>query len=197
MLLAAISAACAPRVSLRVPSDAVAELPLERRLTLLDAENELLAADDRIDAAQIALEEEAGRRDQAKERLRLSREHAADAGGEAALHESEARLTFCEREIDEQRAQLRIAEAALLVAQARFEESRAAEVEAAGLPGSRSVHRDEFHAQVERLAAAQAEVEKKSEPVRAAAGEAEQRWREARAELLRLTGGAQGSVWVQ
>ena len=59
------------------------------------------------------------------------------------------------------------------------------------------MHRDEFHAQVERLAAAQAEVEKKSEPVRAAAGEAEQRWREARAELLRLTGGAQGSVWVQ
>ena len=135
MLLAAISAACAPRVSLRVPSDAVAELPLERRLTLLDAENELLAADDRIDAAQIALEEEAGRRDQAKERLRLSREHAADAGGEAALHESEARLTFCEREIDEQRAQLRIAEAALLVAQARFEESRAAEVESPGLQG--------------------------------------------------------------
>src|SRR5262249_34140917 len=51
-LQAALLCACAPKVALRVPPEALAELPLERKLTLLDAENDLLAAVDSRDAQE-------------------------------------------------------------------------------------------------------------------------------------------------
>jgi len=192
--------ACAPRVSMRVPSEAVAELPLERRLTLLDAENDLLAATDAVDARQEQVDEIPALREQAEERKRAAgtqEQNGHDSAAVTAMHEGEARVDYLEHDAEVRRANLHVAQAALLVAQARFEEARATEVEAAALPGSRGVRRAEYHEQVERLAKVQAAAESEAAKTRASAAEAEKKWRAARAELTRQTGGAQGSAWVQ
>lgn len=193
-----IVSACAPRVSLRVPAEAVAELPLERRLTLLDAENDLLAATDAVDSRRELVNESPALLDAAEAREKAAgEERGRDPSAEAAVSECRARLNWTARQAELRRAELSASEAALLVAQARFEEARAAEVEAAALPGSRGIRRAAYREQVDRLAQVQAGREAEAAKRSTSAAEAEKRWRLARAELTRLTGGAQGSAWVQ
>ncbi len=194
-------AACAPSVSRRVPPAAVAALPLERRLTLLDAENGLLAATDARDAQEERVQAAGEARHAAERRLREA-ENARDKGAvkedtaRAALAEAEARKTFAERDRELQKKRLELADAELLVADARFEESRAAEVEAASLPGAGGIHRSDYADQVAELEKSRARKAAEASAVQAQADAARAAWNAARASLAKLTFGAQGSVWV-
>jgi hypothetical protein len=192
-------------VKLRVPPTAIAELPLERKLALLDQENDLLAA---VDA-----------RDTQEERWLQSREAEADAWNrkreaeearekaqkastplevpDAAIREAVLRIEFARADLDLQRALFRAADLALLAAEAKYEQARASEVLEAGLAGARGLREDEFKAQTERLAALARQRAAEAADKRAAADKAQAALSQARAELTRLTGGAQGSAWVQ
>ena len=207
LLLIAASplAGCAPRVKLRVPPSAIAELPLERKLTLLDAENELLSAVDARDlleerwlAAREAVDDAWTRKREADDaRDRAKKGSLPLEVPEAAQRESLLRIEFARADLELARAQLRAGEGALLAAEAKYEQARAGEVIEAGLTGARGLRAPEFQEQSDRLAqVAQqrtAEAAKKKEAADTAAAE----WKQARAELTKLTGGAQGSAWVQ
>jgi colicin import membrane protein len=198
---ALVLCACAPSVSLRVSSSAVAELPLERKLTLLDAENGLLAAVDARDAQEDrALAAADARRDAARrvrdaEQARDKEKGSADIA-RAAVAEAEARKTFADRDRDLQRARVALSDAELMVADAKFEEARAAEVEAAALPGAQGVHEKDFSKQVAKLEKVRDRKAQEVKEAQAATDAARAAWTEARGGLAKLTYGAQGSVWV-
>ena len=205
LALATPLAGCAPRVKLRVPASAVAELPLERKLTLLDAENDLLATVDARDLleerwllARDAVDDAWTRKreaDEARDRARKSDLRVEVA--EAALHETLLRIEFARADLELSRAQLRAGEGALLAAEARYEQARANEVLEAGLTGARGLRAPDFLAQSERLAQVAQQRNGEAAKKKEAADVAAAAWKQARAELTRLTGGAQGSAWVQ
>ena len=197
--------ACAPKVSLRVSPQAVAELPLERKLTLLDAENALLAAADAKEAQEerVLLAADARRAankrirdaEDARERDRIAKD--GPAVGDAAIREAEARKNFTEKDRDLQRELMKLAEADYMLADAKFEQARAAEVEGAALAGAQGVKLEDYAKQVAKLEQVRAERAAEAAKVRAKADEARAAWDSVRGELTRLSGGAQGSVWVQ
>jgi hypothetical protein len=202
----ALLCACAPKVSLRVPQEALAELPLERRLTLLDAENDYLAAVDARDAQEEQLQQTETQHKDAEQRKHEAEENLSRTKGQAdantsvasaALREGETRLVLSERELDAQRAELRVSDASLMVAEARFELMRANEVSAAALGHSQGVNPEKYQRQIDELGKVTAQRETEAKTKRAEADAANVKWQAARTELMRLTGGAQGSAWVQ
>jgi hypothetical protein len=202
---ALLGSGCAPRVKLRVPPAAIQELPLERKLSLLDQENDLLAA---VDA-----------RDQQEERYLASRDAENDAYArkreaedardkadkartpldvpEAAIREAKLRIEFARKNLELQRALFRASDVALLAAEAKYEQARATEVLEAGLAGARGLRAEEFQAQTERMSQLSQQRLAEAAQKREAADKAQAELQAARAELTRMTGGAQGSAWVQ
>jgi hypothetical protein len=206
LLIAGLLCACAPKVSLRVPQEALAELPLERRLTLLDAENDYLAAVDARDAQEEQLQRAEQTKKDSEQRQRDAEQNlnkAKDANENntsvagAALRESQARLALSERELEAQKSELRLSDASLMVAEARFELNRANEVSAAALGHSQGVKPEKYQQQIDELAKVAAEKAAETKAKRSEAEGAKVKWQAAREDLTRLTGGAQGSAWVQ
>lgn len=201
VLLGIAVAGCGPSLSTRVPDEAIARLPVERRLSLLDAETDLLAAVDRRDAQadRVLASEEAivaaGRRlEEAEERL--DRKDASREVGKAAVDEGEARVEVARRDLALEQARLDRDEVLLLVARARFEQVRAREVKDAGLAAAFDLEESAFSDQLEELASAVAKREKKEASRRTKADEARVKWTAAREKLAALTGGAAGTVWT-
>jgi hypothetical protein len=137
------TAGCAAHLSEHVPSAAVAELPLECRLALLDAESEVLAAQDARDAQEETALAATEAVREAAHRVRVSEEaldgKENDDVARAAHMESSARREFAEADDSLQHVRLATADAALLLAQARFELARAREVDRVGQGGRYSV----------------------------------------------------------
>jgi hypothetical protein len=205
LLCALVTAGCAPRVKLRVPPAAIAELPLERKLSLLDQENDLLAAVDARDTQEERwlqsreAETDAWARkreaEEAREKARTARTPLEVP--DAAIREAQLRIVFARADLELQRALFRAADVALLAAEAKYEQARAAEVLEAGLTGARGLRAEEFAAQTGKLAGLAQQRAADAVEKRAAADKAQADLQAARAELTRLTGGAQGSAWVQ
>jgi hypothetical protein len=84
-----------------------------------------------------------------------------------------------------------------MVAEARFELMRANEVSAAALGHSQGVNPEKYQKQIDELGKVTAQRETEAKTKRAEADAANVKWQGARTELTRLTGGAQGSAWVQ
>lgn len=107
-----------------------------------------------------------------------------------------ARRVLAEEEYDHERGQLQLEEISLLVAEARFERVRAAEVISAGLAAAYDLEDDDFAAQIADLEGIKAEraawLAERDEDLTSARRD----WQSTREALSKLTGGAQGSVWV-
>jgi hypothetical protein len=174
-------------------------------LALLDDENESLAAQDDRDAQEDRAYRarttllEARRLEIEAERLleQVRRDKQPSTVAEAALAEARIRVELAEKDLGLQRALLRLTETALVVAEARYELRRATEVEKAGLSGAEGVHGEEYRAQIDALLQLAVRREAEAEKQRSAAEKVRARWLESRRELTRLTGGGQGSAWVQ
>jgi hypothetical protein len=196
---------CAAHLTEHVPSEAIAKLPLECRLTLLDAESEVLAAQDVRDAqeeATAAARESvavADRRvDTAETNLKKARSANENVDiANAAVTEAESRLAYARADDELQHARLETTDAALLLAQARFEFARAHEVDAAGQSGVWSVRVQAYTDQVARISRHLDETKLAEQRVQTNADESRKAWSGASEKLAGLTGGAQGSVWVQ
>lgn len=205
--LVLLCAACGPSVSLRVEQRSLKELPLESRLDLLDAENDLFAAVDQRDDADQAIDDArvATRRadqrvadeehslDQARER----KDQAGIAVGQLAVQEAKARRRVQVWRVAVARKGVELQEANLLVAQARFERSKAEVAKKAKTAGAAELRIKDFDRQIDDLQKyvkrQQGGVDrtiKDSEPDR-------QKWLALSHQLSELTGGGQGSAWVQ
>jgi hypothetical protein len=201
----ALLCGCVPGVTLRVPRAAVANLPLEQRLTLLDAESDVLAAQDARDRQEEELQAADNRQTESEGRVRSARQALSRARetststdiAAAALEEATARLRFAERTVILERELLTIADLSVELARARFELARAHEVDAAGQGGRFGVRLADYQHQADAIARAVDERMQEDEHVRAAVADSQQAWKSAAQELAKLTGGGQGSVWVQ
>ena len=201
----AVCAACTPSVSLRVPAAAVANLPLEQRLTLLDAESDVLAAQDARDAQEEKAHEasaaiEAAKRQVDAAEAALHQPATSDGNpdvAKAALAEANARRQFAERDAELERVRLATSDAQVLLAQARFELARAKEVDKAGQSGRYWVAVADYEKQTEAITAVMKARTDEEERVKASTDLSRKSWMDASQELAQLTGGGQGSVWVQ
>jgi hypothetical protein len=196
---------CVPSVTIHVPRAAVASLPLEQRLTLLDAESDVLAAQDARDRQEEELQKADVRIADAEARLNASR-RALDAAvrnatnqdiAKAAVEEAEARRKYAEQSAALERRLLGVSDLSVELAKARFELARAKEVDTAGQSGRYGVHVADFQHQAEAISKSVEERMQEGEHERAAVTDAQQTWKTAAQQLANLTGGAQGSVWVQ
>lgn len=189
---------CAATVSRRVPATAVANLPLERQLGLLDAEGDVLAAQDARDTQ----EERVLIARSAVEEARAAEAVRPNSGGDIDLartahSEAAARREYAERTEQLERARLATSEATLTLMHARFELARAREVDAAGQGGRYSVAVADYQRQFDGVDAELRHRTQDEEALRLTTETARKSWVEASSRLAQRTGGAQGSVWVQ
>ena len=205
--LATLLAACGPSVSLRVEQRSIKDLPLESRLDLLDAENDLFSAVDRRDDMEAAIEDARaavhkadGRVDEADHNLDQAKDRKDQGGidvGKLAVQEAKAHRTVQEWELKFAHKDLDVAEAQLLVAEARFEKSKAEVAKKAKAPGAAELKLPDFDKQVDRLQLHVKDVQKEADKTRKAAEKDQAKWQALSRQLSELTGGAQGSAWVQ
>jgi hypothetical protein len=207
LLLASFIAACGPSVSLRVEERSLRDLPLESRLDLLDAENDLFAAIDRrddgeqvIDDAKIALRRADQRVSEAEHNLDQARNRRDTAGvevGKLAIDEAKAHRRVQDWELDLARDALDVEEARLLVAQARFERAKAEVARKAKTAGAAELKLKDFDRQVDELQKHVKDVQTDSDKERKKSEKDRQKWLALSHKLAELTGGAQGSPWVE
>ncbi len=203
----ALALGCVPSVSLRVEERSIKDLPLESRLDLLDAENDLFSAVDRrddaeaaIDDARVAMRHADARVDEAEQNLDQARQRKDPGGidvGKLAIEEAKAHRKVREWEQRFAHKDLAVAEAQLIVAQARFERAKADVAKKAKTAGAAEIKLVDFDKQIERLLSYAKGVQREADALRKEAEKDQQHWQGLSRQLSELTGGAQGSAWVQ
>ncbi len=191
----------------RVDARAVDALPLEVKLDLIEAENDLFIAVDAVDEAQTRALDARDELRRARTRVKEA-EEALDAAEEKgdpklleiaqlAVKEAEQREDFLDTWVDIQWDLLDVEELKLAAARARFERVKAQAVKKANLKGAEEIELKDFE---EEVAAREADAKEAEEDVKEAIAEAEKgraEWNETRRVLAEKTGGGQGSPWVQ
>lgn len=190
-----------------VDAAAVKALPLEARLDLLEAENELFIAVDAVDEASFRLQDAREAYRSADERIDEAEAalEQAEKGKEPHLIEvaqlavqaAEEREAFLDVWRDVEAARLEVEKARLELAQVRFERTKALAVKRANIAGAEKLDLDAYEPAVAGL---EQEVKQREEEARLAeegAGEARLRWHATRRLLAQKTGGGQGSPWVE
>jgi hypothetical protein len=197
-------AACGPRYGMRVPDEMVKKLPYETRVELLEAENDLAVAIDKVDQASSEIT-------RARDNIRRARSRAKAA--EAELDRAEdnvskevARLTIDEAEarVDYLRAHqhlnvalLDVEQLALRCAFARFEVARLTTARKAKVEGSEALDPKKFE---EQVAACEAEVKEERAGLGANTAEekaAREAWEAKKAALAKKTFDARTSPYVE
>ncbi|MBI5544003.1 MAG: hypothetical protein HY901_08960 [Deltaproteobacteria bacterium] len=191
----------------RVDEAAVARLPLESKLDLIEAENDLFIAVDSVDeAANRVLETREDYRN-ADQRISEAKEALATAEsandpklveiGKLSVQESKERKEFLSAWEDVMWAMLDVEKAKLDLAKARYERSRAQAVKKANVEGAQKIKVDDFDKQVAELEAAVKKETAAAQSQNANAEKVRGTWYATRRVLAAKTGGAQGSPWVE
>jgi len=206
-----IAPACALLLSgcglLRVEERAVALLPLESKLDLIEAENDLFIAIDAVDEAANRVNEtkddyrNAGNRiAEAKEALNqaeLAKDPKLIEVGKLSVQESNDRQAFLSYWVDVMWALLDVEKAKLELARGRYERTRAQAVKKANVSGAQKIKMEDFDKQVASLEADVKALTAKATSRNAAAEKVRGTWYATRRVLAQKTGGAQGSPWVE
>ncbi len=199
-------AACGGGVSLRVPKKSLDALPVDERLDLLDAENDLFVAIDKHDDAVEAVRDarEAYRRaaSQVAQAVRDLDRSSGSSDPEAVvareeLVEAKLHRAWLDRSIDLAEEALAVADEEVLVARARLERAKAQAVERAKVPGAASLSMRDFDAQVVRLERREKSLRDDLANDRKHANEERGAWLSESRKLSDMTGGALGSPWVE
>jgi hypothetical protein len=192
---------------LRVDDSAVQRLPLESKLDLIEAENDLFIAVDAVDEAAnrvIETKEDYKKADTAIDEAGEALSQAEQAKDQKLIDISKLSVTegrqhrdFLSVQEDVLWAQLDVEKAKLELARGRYEKARAQAVKKANVEGAQKIKLEDYDKQVAELEATvkkrQADVVKES----AAAEKVRGVWYATRRNLSSKTGGGQGSPWVE
>jgi hypothetical protein len=203
-LLLLLTAACGPRYGLRVPDALVTKLPYESRIELLESENDLALAIDRVDEAsnEILRTRDALRR--AKERRTAAEDEekrAPDATSrevaKLAIEEAGARVEYLRAKQRLNVARQEVEALSLRCAFARFELARLEATRKAKVEGSEKLEPGKYEAQ---LSACETEV--KAEQATLAARIAQEKtaregWEVKKGALAKKTFDARASPYVE
>ena len=199
--LLVVGAGCGLR---RVPLDVLDKLPYEAKIELLEAENDLALAVDRLDEARA----EVGRaRDQirrGKDRYSAARDEVSAASDANSKEVAELAVIEADKRVEWLRAKQKVnvreedlSEQNLTCAQARYEVSRLTAARKAKLEGSETLEPEKFEAQLKDCEADYAALKEKAKEVGAEAETMRADWDQARAALAKKTFDARASPFVE
>ena len=188
----------------RVPLDVLDKLPYEAKIELLEAENDLALAVDRLDEARA----EVGRaRDQirrGKDRYSAARDEVSAASDANSKEVAELAVVEADKRVEWLRAKQKVnvreedlSEQNLTCAQARYEVSRLTAARKAKLEGSETLDPEKFEAQLKSCEEDYAALKEKAKEVGAEAEAMRADWDTSRAALAKKTFDARASPFVE
>jgi hypothetical protein len=165
LLTLPLLAACGPKYGMRVPDEMVTKLSYETRIELLEAENDLALAIDKLDEASSEIV-------RARDNIRRARSRAQDAEKELERAEDPVSREVAQLTIEEAEARVgylrarqrlnvsleEVEQLALRCAFARFEVARVTAARKAKVEGSEELDPKEFEAQATECAAEEKEL---------------------------------------
>lgn len=201
MTLLALSNGCGIK---HVPGNVLDRLPYEAKIELLEAENDLALAVDRLDEAKA---EVARTRDQirrSKDRLSAAKSEVGAANDQTSRDVAELAVTESEARVEWLRAKQRInvreeelSDRNQTCAFARYEQTKLTAARKAKLEGSEKLAPEDFDAQVKDCEAAYAELKERLKETNTEAETIRASWEKARAALAKKTFDARASPYVE
>jgi chromosome segregation ATPase len=196
--------ACAACGVKRVPDSIIEKLPYESRIDLLEAENDLAIAVDRLDETRNEVQRTKDQIRRAKERLSAANGEvgaAADAPSKEiarlAVAEAEARLDWLKARQEVNKQEEKLAEMALTCALARFEQSKLDTARKKKIEGSEALDPVEFENQVKKCDEKYAAARDEAKNVTAQADEVKNKWESSKSALAKKTFDARASPYVE
>lgn len=188
----------------RVPGNILEKLPYEAKIELLEAENDLALAVDRLDEAHATVARTVDQIRRAKDRRSAAKDevgNAQDANSkevaELAVVEADKRVDWLRASQDLNVREEDLAGQNLTCAQARYELARLQAARKAKLEGSESLDPAKFEGQVKDCEDDYAKLREKTKETNAEADAIRASWDEARAALARKTFDARASPYVE
>ena len=188
----------------RVPDTMIEELPYEARIELLEAENDLAIAVDRLDEQrnEVGRTKELIRR--GKDRLKAAESEVSNASdalskevAQLAVTEADARVQYLRAKQKVNVKEEDLATLFVRCAYTRFEQSRLTAARKAKLKGSESLDPAEFDAQVKACDARHDEQKAQMKETRDEAAATKTAWDESREKLAKKTFDARASPYVE
>lgn len=204
MMAALPLVACGPKYGMGVPKEVVKKLPYESRIELLEAENALAVAVDKVDEAQSevlrardAIRRARSRLDSARDEQSKAKDEISREVARLALLEAGARLEYlrARQELNVQSKELE--DLAFRCAYARFEKSQLEVAQRAKVEGSEKLVPKLFEKQVKDCDEEVAQRRKRMEPFSKRADAAKAAWDVKREELAKKTFDARASPYVE
>lgn len=202
--LAALLCGCGPKYNLGVPKEVVGRLPYESRIDLLEAENALAVAVDKVDESENevlrtreSLRRARSRLESAKNEQWKARDQISQEVAKLAVEEAEARLEYLRRRQELNVQNREIEELAFRCAYARFEKSRLDVARKAKVEGSEKLKPEEFDQQVKQCDAEVVQRRKETGDNQQRAEKAKGAWEEKRVAFAKKTFDARASPYVE
>lgn len=203
-LLLMMGVGCGPRYGRRVPSELVEKLTYESRIELLEAENELAVAIDRVDEAEAELLRTRTALRRAKDRRSAAEDEVGNAADDSSREVAQLAVEEARTGVDFLRARQglnvkseELEQLGLRCAHARFEQSRLAAARKSKVSGSEVLAPEVFADQVKACEAELAEQRKVLKDERTAVAAVKDTWEQHRAALAKKTFDARASPYVE
>jgi hypothetical protein len=191
----------------RVSEKSLAALPLEAKLDLVEAENDLFIAVDAVDEAANRVMETREEYARSGERIREAKEalKLAEASrdpkhveiAELSIQESKERRAWLDAWLSVQWALLDAEKAKLELARGRYERTQAQTVKKANVQGAEKINLADFDGRVADLEADGKRAMGKAQKEAQSAEKVKDAWSATRHTLAQKTGGGLGSAWVE
>jgi len=197
-------AACGPKYGRRVPDDLVKKLPYEIRIELLEAENNLAVAIDKVDEAQNeilrtrdALRRAKDRRSAAKDEVSSASDAPSRDVAELAVEEANLRVDYLRARQKVNQANEDLVRLALRCAFAEFEMARLQAARKAKVEGSERLAPEDFDNQVKRCKEEVTADRQDMKEQEAEAATAKTEWEKTKTALAKKTFDARASPFVE
>ena len=203
-LLALLCVGCGTRYGKRVPSELVERLPYETRIDLLEAENDLAVAYDKVDEAQNEIDRTRAAIRRAKRDVNAADDAADDAKdaptrevAKLAEQEAQARLDYLRARQELNAEDRDVEDLALTCAKARFELARLDAAQKAKVEGAESLDRKAFDGQVKACDQDLARRRDDEKPAKANLDKVQAGWEMRKQALAQKTFDARASPYVE
>jgi hypothetical protein len=185
-----------------VPQSIIEKLPYESRIDLLEAENDLAIAVDRLDEARNEVMRTRDQIRRAKDRLSAAeKEEASDQASRdivnLAVVEAEARVDWLRARQKVNVKEEKLAEIGLTCAVARFEKDKLETARKKKVEGSEALDPADFEEQVKDCEAKFAEMRAETKAIADEAEQVKNNWEKSRVSLAKKTFDARASPYVE
>lgn len=203
-LLLVVLAALAGCGLKRVPGNILTKLPYEAKIELLEAENELALAVDRLDEARAEVARAVDQIRRGKDRYSAAKSEVRAATDDASREVAELAVVEADKRVEWLRAKQKLnvleqdlAEKNLVCAEARYELARLTAARKAKLEGSEAIDPVRFEEQLTACEAKYAELKEEAKTKGTEAEAVRADWDQARASLAKKTFDARASPYVE